>query len=293
MGRMVVWAVLIGLSLVAPTRANDSLDEELREVTEALRERPSDVTLLRHRVELWLLAEQPAQALSDLDVLDALADDVRATRVLRAEALHAVGRSEAALAVLDAQIAEEPEASALQLRAQVAMRMGRLELAERDWSAAWYAGPTVVRAIGRADTLRALGRTHDEARACREALATLGEAALVRWRLVDALERAGSFEEALLTLDAASRVSPVRRGLTRARLLTRLGRVVEAAIELERTHVFARARATRRPSLAAHREAAHAALAAGHVEEAHAAARRALVLAPDDVAMREVLGGAR
>lgn len=294
MGRMVVWAVLVGAWLVAPARANDSLDEELREVTEALRERPSDVRLLRDRVELWLLAEQPEHALRDLDVLDALSSAPTSTRLLRAEALFALGGLEAALAVLDAEIAQAPDdAAAHELRARVATRLGRLELAEQDWTAAWYAAPTIVRAVGRADALRALHRVHDEARACREALSTLGEAGLVRWRLVDALERAGDFDQALVALDAAPRLSPVRRGLSRARLLTALGRTGEAAIELARTFAFAQARAARRPSLAAHREEAHAALAAGRRDEAHAAARRALVIAPNDPSMRALLGGAR
>ncbi|MCB9621646.1 MAG: hypothetical protein H6724_19585, partial [Sandaracinus sp.] len=109
----------------------------------------------------------------------------------------------------------------------------------------------------------------------------------VRWELVESLERVGAPDEALRALDAAPRLAPVRRGLHRARLLVLLGRSAEATLQLAQTHALAFARARRRPSLGAWREAALVAHALGRADDASEAERHVAVLAPS------ILGGAR
>lgn len=278
-----VWAVLVAIVLgAAPAHADAPLDEDLRELDAALAQRPSDPALRLERAALFLRSDRPREALADLDVHDALTGAPTRTRLLRAHALDALGDHDGALASLDAILTAGSAPAASELRASILVRAGRLGEALADWEAAWYAAPTLLRALGRASTLRTLGRDLDEVRACREALATLGEASLLRWNLVDALERAGRSQDALAALDEASRLAPIRRGLRRARLLIQLHRSSEAAIELARTAALANERARRRPSLGAHREAARAALACARFDDARVAAERALVLTPSD-----------
>ncbi|MCA9616566.1 MAG: hypothetical protein KC586_27600 [Myxococcales bacterium] len=283
----VVWTVLVALGLSAPARANDPIDEDLAEVSAAIEARPTDARLRRVRVSLWLDAERANEAVLDLDVLDALTGDPSATRLLRAEAEALRGRDEAALALLDAHLAHASDPAAYDLRAAVFARLGEHERAAQDWAAAFYAAPTVVRAMGRIDALRSLHRDAEVIRACREALATIGESVMVRWELVESLERVGAPDEALRALDAAPRLAPVRRGLHRARLLVLLGRSAEATLQLAQTHALAFARARRRPSLGAWREAALVAHALGRADDASEAERHVAVLAPS------ILGGAR
>jgi tetratricopeptide (TPR) repeat protein len=242
---------------------------ELRELDAELRRHPDQSELYVERAEFLRTIARYDDALTDLDVAEALGAEVDAERAqiheMRGEPLLAEYFASQALLL-------DPEAHVFFLRGRVREQTGRLDAALADYRAALAVAESVELFAAEARVLIALGRIAEARAALEEAIRTTG-AVVLRRELIRIAEPEAALHELQVVLQSA-RVKTDWL-LLRAEVLAKLGRQEEAAEERKAAVIEAERIARRRPAPAILLARARAYEAVGRTEEARRDRREA------------------
>ena len=259
--------------------AHEPVNREIADISEALERGGPVVDLLVVRARLWLLDGAPDMALSDLAMAESLQPDNSLIPVLRAHALHRVGREEEALAVLERA---RPTFASRMLQGLLNEQAGRLSAALTGYAAASRIATTVDSTLAHGRCLQSLGRAHEAASVYRADLDVLHGSTIVRRELIAVLAQLRRFREARAEIDRARNhaQNTTLWDLRDARVLEQMGRARDAESLRQRVLTRLEERIHRRPTAARWLQHAETLRDLGRIESAQASALRALNLSP-------------
>ena len=267
---------LATLSTAAVAHADGTPEERIREARELTRRSSGDLEAQLSLVIVLVEERRAEDALSELDVLDALAPRDERSAYWRARALLALSRPQEAEEAL--RDAESP--GALELRGQLREERGERERALEDYGAARAMRPTLDLDLAAARLLERLGRI-DEAVAVLDEGVRRSSSSVLRERTAQLARRSGRYPLALRHVDALIAVAPSARWrVLRAGILVDAGRGAEAEAELDRAARDADERVERRPSALTLSERARVCIARGDSDGARRDLEQAIRLAP-------------
>ncbi len=255
-------------------------------------EQPADVEARLALVVELIRSDRSADALAELELLEALAPGRAGTRYWHARALVAARRpAEAEDALRDALEPRE-----LALRGELRETRGDRARALEDYLTVVALAPTIEVERRAASLLERAGRA-DEASELLEAAVRRTGSAVLRSEAAELARRAGRYDVALAHADALLAAAPsVRWHVLRAAILYEAGREADARRALDRAASLADALVARRGTALALTERARVREARGDLEGARVDLAQAARLAPAwDVPRRllAALGGAR
>lgn len=226
-------------------RALGQYDRALRDLDTMIAARPADIPLKLQRISILEQAGRTAEAEAEMDAL-AAADPAGAGVLLNQAALKLQrGNAQAASDILDRLLATAPESnpSALVLRGEASIELGRLDLAERDFATVREAHPADANILNNLCwTAATAGVLLDQAlRDCEAALAVAPDNPGILDSRGRVLLQQGDPEGAIVAYEAALAIAPELPASLYGRGLARiaLGRVEEgeadkaAAIAIE------------------------------------------------------------
>lgn len=248
--------------LVLLLLAHPGVPHELRELDAELRRHPDRAPLYLERAEFLRTIARYDEALTDLDLAEALGAEVELARARIHET-----RGEHLLAEYWATqaLSRDPTAHAFFLRGRAREQNGRTAEAVEDYRAALLVGSSNELFLAEARALVALGRREEAVRSLSVGLLATGSIVLRR-----ELIRIAPPEEALELLQPVLQQAPVKTEwlLLRAGALSRLGREEEAGRDRRRAVEEAERIARKRPAPAILLSRARAYDAVGRHEDA-------------------------
>lgn len=205
----------------------------LARVDAALPERPENGGLWYRRAQLDFEHEDFAESLLDLEKAGHFAPGKFPVLWLKGRSLDAAGKSNEALAALDAFIAGSPRHwEALASRARVESKLGMIEKAIADYKAALTSNPEVGLDLVQeyAQMLAGNGFTDESLRVLEDALSRLGSVPSLQMKMIEVEIAANQYDSALTRLNDFQRSAPRPEPWMekRASLLARAGRLAES-----------------------------------------------------------------
>jgi len=287
--RTCVIALLLCLAL--PASAHEALSISIQRVSEQIEATPDDPHLRQHRIDLYLADGHYADALSDLDELEALTPGAPEIYAGRAEVFFATEQPRDAIANLDAHIElTGGTLRSLWLRGQLHEQALRVGDALADYDAALERGNLVDIYLARA---RLLVRQGDPIRACEglaQGIDRMAGSVLLRTELLDVCAMVGNTHCALEQVDAILSQARVQTRwlLRRADLFQSEGRRDEASRDRREALRQADRLVERRGSALSYLDRARVHLALNETELARADLDTALRLLPTSTLEAEV-----
>lgn len=267
------------LVCVSSASAHEPINRDIVEVSNELNAGGPVVALLVVRARLWLLDGDPERALADVQLAEALEPDNPALPIVRAAALRATGRDEAALAVLESAT---PSFGVHRLQGEIHEAHARLAEALAHYESAAAFATTVDVSLARGRVLRRIGRVDDAIGVYGTVLEDLGGAVLIRRELIETLVERGRWNDALVQIDVArgSARDTSLWDLREARVRDAMGEHARAATIRANVLTSIETRLRRRPTAALWLRKARAERELGRMDAARRSAARALTLAP-------------
>ncbi len=191
--------------------AHGTFHARLALLTEKISISPNDASLHFSLAELYCEHQEPARALTELDLVDALGRGDLAVDYLRGMCLHHLGKSSEALACLNSFVAAHPENSPARLqRARVHSALGETIASLDDYRAAIRLAPLLEPDLVQetADALAKNQQSEEAVQILDSALKTLGPVPSLMLRAVDLETATGRFEAALTRVDALQKIAP-------------------------------------------------------------------------------------
>jgi tetratricopeptide (TPR) repeat protein len=296
--------LLVGTGLFTGTASADpGVEREIVDVTRRLELAPQDATLLIRRADLRRRVERFDEALADLALAEATADDTSRVYLVRARIHVDRGEESRALRLLEAALPSMrsgEQAEAYAVIARIHEEDGHVIEAVDAYDASLALRDDVALYLSRGRLLVYAGRFDDAVSGYEAGVQALAGAAILRAELVELHLALGAPERALIHADAlvdAARAK-ARFRVMRARVYEAEGRTALARSEREAALVDAERVLARRNSALARLERARALLALGREAEALDDLRRVVRRAPALSEARSLLhrvetGGAR
>ncbi len=228
----------------ATAAAHPGATTEIRDTSARIHDAPDDVELRLRRADLYRRAEHYRDALADLRVVARLDPDRRELLLQRALVHVAMGKTAAARRDLDAFVdGGEANALAYWTRAKLRRDTDDLEGARADYDAAIALGSTPDAYLERAAVDEARGDLEAAAAGLAEGCEGHAPPVVLMLARVDVERRRGATAIALELVDQLLATAPHRADwtLTRAEILTELGRDDEALADRLRALAFAEA----------------------------------------------------
>ncbi len=278
-------AVALGVSSAEVAWADPGVEREITNLTRRLEVAPGDAALLVRRADLRRRVERYDEALADLALAEATADDTSRVYLVRARVHVDRGEERQALSLLEAALttmSTGAQAEAHALIASIHEEAGRLAEAVDAYDASLALRDDVALYLARGRVLVYAGRFEDAVLGYEAGVHALAGPAILRAELVELHLALGDPARALVHADAlvsAARAT-ARFRVMRARVYEAQGRTALARAEREAALLDAERVLERRGSALARLERARALHSLGRDDEAVADLRRVIRRAP-------------
>lgn len=231
-GKFIFAAMVLALAS-HQARAHGTFHDLMSDLAPKIAASPDDPALHVRRAEIFLEHGDWQAALADAELAARKGEAESALGLLRANALRAGGKLQAARPLLDEFVRAHPaHAAALIARARLLRQLGESEPSLNDYRAALKAAGTAEPEwiVETAEALAAANHSDEAMRLLADGIAKLGQVPQLMVKTIDLDLMARRFDSALARIDAASKVMPRPEPwlARRASALAQAGRIAES-----------------------------------------------------------------